>query len=178
MRPLVRRSLAPRGKPLVARYHSKHRQKISVQGALVLSTAGEPEALRCRTHEDSYVTGETTAAFLRRLLAEFDGPLIVVWDRGNMHKGEHVRAVLAEFGPRITLEQLPSYCPDLNPIEWLWSWIKYCELANFCPRNLRHLASELAKTLVRGAENTTLQANFVQAAGLATTAELERTLAP
>lgn len=178
MRPLVRRSLAPRGNPLVAPYQSKHRQKISVQGALVLSAAGEPQALRCRTHEDSYVDGEVTAAFLRRLLAEFDGPLIIVWDRGNMHKGPHVRAVLDEFGPRITLEQLPSYSPDLNPIEWLWSWIKYCELANFCPRDLRHLASELAKSLVRGAENTSLQANFVRAAGLATTAEPERTLAP
>lgn len=177
MRPLVRRSLAPRGNPLVAPYQSKHRQKISVQGALVLSAAGEPQALRCRTHEDSYVDGEATAAFLRRLLAEFDdGPLIVVWDRGNMHKGPFVRAVLEEFGPRITLEQLPSYSPDLNPIEWLWSWIKYCQLANFCPRDLRHLASELAKSLVRGAENTTLQANFVRAAGLSTTAEPDRTL--
>lgn len=178
MRPLVRRSLAPRGNPLVARYQSKHRQKISVQGAMVLSAAGEPQALRCRTHEDSYVDGQKTAAFLRRLLAEFDGdgPLIVVWDRGNMHKGPHVRAVLEEFGPRITLEQLPSYSPDLNPVEWLWSWIKYCELANFCPRDLRHLASALANALVRGAENTTLQANFVRAAGLSATAEPERTL--
>jgi transposase len=56
-----------------------------------------------------------------------------------MHKGPLMRAVLAEFGPRLTLEQLPSYCPDLNPVEWLWSWIKYAQLANFRPRDLRHL---------------------------------------
>lgn len=176
MRPLVRRSLAPRGQPMVVRYQSKHRQKISVQGGLVLSEDGQVEALRCRMHEDSYVDGQKTAEFLGKLLAEFDGPLIVVWDRGNMHKGPFVRELLEQF-PRLSLEELPSYCPDLNPIEWLWSWIKYCRLANFCPRDLRHLSSQLAGTLVRGAENTNLLENFVRAAGLATMAELERTLA-
>lgn len=177
MRPLVRRSLAPRGSPMVVRYQSKHRQKVSVQGALVLSSDGEPEALRCQMHEDSYVDGQKTAAFLRRLLAEFDhGPVIVIWDRGNMHRGPFIRQVLEQF-PRLSLEQFPAYCPDLNPTEWLWSWIKYCELANFCPRDLRHLVSALANALVRGAENMTLQKNFVRAAGLASTAELGRTLA-
>lgn len=177
MRPLVRRSLAPRGNPMVVRYQSKHRQKVSVQGALVLSSDGEPAALRCLMHEDSYVDGQKTAQFLRKLLAEFDdGPLIVVWDRGNMHKGPFIRELLEQF-PRLSLEQLPAYCPDLNPIEWFWSWIKYSELANFCPRDLRHLTSTLANTLVKGAEKTTLQENFVRAAGLATTAELARALA-
>jgi transposase len=142
----------------------------------VLSGEGRVEALRCRRHEDSYVDGQKTAEFLGRLLAEFEGPLIVVWDRGNMHKGPFIRELLEKF-PRLSLEQLPSYSPDLNPIEWLWSWIKYSQLVNFCPRDLRHLASQLANALVRGAENTTLQENFFRAAGLATTAELERTLA-
>lgn len=175
LRPLVRRSLAPRGNPLVMRYQSKHRQKVSVQGALVLDGGGRPEALRCRMHEDSYVTAEKTAAFLRDLLREWEGPLIVVWDRGNMHKGPHIRALLQEF-PRLSLEQLPSYCPDLNPVEWLWSWMKYCELANFCPRDLRHLVSKVAAVLARGAENSTLQAGFVKAA-VTPTAEPERNLA-
>lgn len=176
MRPLVRRSLAPCGNPMVMRYQSKHRQKVSVQGALVLSGDGEPEALRCQMHEDSYVDGQKTAAFLRKLLAEFQGPVIVVWDRGNMHRGPFIREVLEQY-PRLSLEQLPAYCPDLNPIEWFWSWIKYSELANFCPRDLRHLTSEVANALLHGAENTTLQENFVRAAGLAPTAEPERTLA-
>lgn len=176
MRPLVRRSLAPRGNPMVVRYQSKHRQKVSVQGALVLSSEGEPEALRCQMHEDSYVDGQKTAQFLRKLLAEFEGPVIVVWDRGNMHRGPFIREVLEQF-PRLSLEQLPAYCPDLNPIEWFWSWIKYCELVNFCPRDLPHLSSAVVNALLRGAENVTLQENFVRAAGLTPTAETERTLA-
>ena len=175
MRPLVRRSLARRGNPLVVRYKSNHRQKVSVQGAVVLKPDGSVEALRTRMHEDAYVDGAKTAQFLRKLLAEFDdGPLIVVWDRGNMHKGPHVRQVLAEF-PRLTVEQLPPYCPDLNPIEWVWSWIKYAQLANFCPQTLRQLASKVAATIVKAAENLGLMNRFVRAAGL-TAAEDGRAL--
>lgn len=175
MRPLVRRSLARRGKPPVVRYQSNHRQKVSVQGAIVMGFDGEggvvAEALRTRTYADAYVDGQKTAQLLRRLLAEFgeDGrPLIVVWDRGNMHKGPHVRQVLEAFADRLSIEQLPPYCPDLNPVEWLWSWMKYGELVNFCPRDVRHLSSRVATAIVKAAERQPLLQGFIRAAGLAT----------
>jgi len=176
LRPLIRRSMAPRGNPMVMRYQSKHRQKVSVQGALVLDSDGQAQALRCQMHEDSYVTGEKTALFLRKLLSEWDGPLIVVWDRGNMHKGPFIRELLEQF-PRLSIEQFPAYCPDLNPIEWLWSWIKYCELSNFCPRDLRHLVSTVGRVLVRAAEKQNLHQQYIRAAGLELPAESERNLA-
>jgi putative transposase len=175
MRPLVRTSLAPRGHPLVMRYQSKHRQKVSVQGALVLTPDARPEAFRARMHTDSYVDGAKTAGFLRGLLREWEGPMTVVWDRGNMHKGPYIRALQAEY-PRLTLEQFPSYCPDLNPVEGIWGHIKYSQLANFCPRHLRHLEATVARTLAQTAEKTTLLENFTRGAGL-TMAEPERALA-
>jgi transposase len=167
MRPLVRRSLAPRGKPLVIKYKSNHRQKVSVQGAVVIDPNGKAIGLRTTLHEDAYVDGQATAAFLRRLLREFKGPLIIVWDRGNMHKGPHVREVLAQ-NPRLSVIELPPYCPDLNPIEWVWSWIKYAELANYCPHTLRQLVSALARTIAATAENLTLLNNLLRAAGMPT----------
>ena len=176
MKPLVRASLAPRGKPLVMRYHSKHRQKVSVQGALVLSPDATAEAFRSRMHVDSYVDGEKTAEFLRGLLREWQGPLTVIWDRGNMHKGPHVRGVVQDY-PRLTLEQFPPYCPDLNPVEGIWGWMKYSQLANFCPRDLQHLTASVAGTLVRTAESTRILQNFTRGAGLTPTAEPDRALA-
>jgi transposase len=167
MRPLVRKSLAPRGNPLVIKYKSNHRQKVSVQGAIVINPDGSACGLRTAMHEDAYVDGKATADFLRKLLREFDGPLIVIWDRGNMHKGPHVRQVL-EDNPRLSIEQLPPYCPDLNPIEWVWSWIKYAQLANFCPHTLRELVSKVANTIVKAAENLSLLDRFIRAAGLQT----------
>jgi transposase len=175
MKPLVRASLAPRGQPLVMRYQSKHRQKVSVQGALVLSADAQVQALRCRMHVDSYVDGQKTAEFLRGLLREWEGSLTVVWDRGNMHKGPHIRSLLEQF-PRLTLEQFPPYCPDLNAMEGIWGWAKYSEMANFCPRDLRHLESTVASTLAKAAENQTMLQNFTIGTGLLM-AEPERALA-
>ena len=34
---------------------------------------------------------------------------------------------------------LPPYSPDLNPVEFLWAWLKSHALANFCPANLDEL---------------------------------------
>ena len=34
---------------------------------------------------------------------------------------------------------LPPYSPDLNPVEYLWAWLKRHALANFCPRSLTEL---------------------------------------
>lgn len=176
MRPLVRRSLAPRGKPLVLRYHSRHRRKVSVRGAVVMDARGRATAPRCRTHEDSYVDGKKSAEFLERLLAEFGGPLVVVWDRGNMHKGPHVRAVL-EAHPRLSLEEFPAYCPDLDAVEWLWAWAKYVRLANFCPRDVKHLHSRVLNAIVEAQHNLALLQGFVRAAGLEVMEEPDRTIA-
>jgi transposase len=126
-------------------------------------------------HEDAYVDGQKTAEFLKSLLREWDGPMTVVWDRGSMHKGPHVRQVL-EDNPRLRIEQLPAYCPDLNPVEGIWGWMKYSRLANFCPQDLQHLTSAVANALVETAENPTLLDQFTRHAGL-TTAEPGRALA-
>ena len=34
---------------------------------------------------------------------------------------------------------LPPYSPDLNPVEFLWAWLKRHALANFCPADLNEL---------------------------------------
>ena len=41
------------------------------------------------------------------------------------------------------MEPLPSYAPDLNPVEGIWDRLKYVELRNLCCQHLSHLALEL-----------------------------------
>ena len=64
--------------------------------------------------------------------------MIVVWDGGSNHKGPLVRELLRRF-PRLHLERLPGYAPDLNPVEMIWSYLKHGLMANFVPRHVRHL---------------------------------------
>ena len=37
------------------------------------------------------------------------------------------------------MERLPAYAPDLNPVKFFWSYLKYGLMANFVPRDVRDL---------------------------------------
>jgi putative transposase len=52
----------------------------------------------------------------------------------------------------LTLERLPPYAPELNPVEYLWTHLKYGQLPNFAPKNV----FELDETLRDHLGDTTL----------------------
>jgi hypothetical protein len=58
----------------------------------------------------------------------------VGWRYTN-HKGPLIRELLARY-PRLQLEPMPAYAPQLNPVEFIWSYLKYGRLANFVPKHL------------------------------------------
>jgi transposase len=91
-----------------------------------------------RTDPEHYIDAAGVAAFLRDLLRHLRGAVIVVWDGGSNHKGPRIRELLSQY-PRLHLERLPGYAPDLNPVELIWSYLKYGLMANFVPRHVQHL---------------------------------------
>jgi transposase len=143
MAPLVRRTWALRGHRPVLQQRGRHREKVSVTGAYWWA----PQPLRQRsslgfyfeTLSDAYYNSERTAAFVTRLMREIPERIIVIWDGGNMHKGNPVREAVERFKPRLHLEQLPPYAPKINPVEQVWSWLKYGRLCNSAPRNAAEL---------------------------------------
>lgn len=136
--PLVRRTLAPRGHTPILKTKGAHREKVSVTAALTISPKRYRLGLYWQTYPRSYVNAQRASDFLRYLLQNLRGNVIVVWDGGPMHKGDPIRQVLHDF-PRLSLERLPPYAPDLNPVEYLWSYLKYGKLANFTPDDVFQL---------------------------------------
>jgi transposase len=45
---------------------------------------------------------------------------------------------------------LPPYAPELNPVEYLWAWLKRHALANFCPDTLDELKQAARANLKSG----------------------------
>jgi transposase len=148
MAPLVRRTLAPAGHTPVLKQKASHRDKVSLAAALCLSPRKGRPSLRFQTYPKAYVNNERTAEFLRRLLRQRRGRVIVVWDRGNMHKGPPIRKLLADF-PRLELRSLPPYAPELNPVEQLWQHLKWVKLANFAALDVRQLDQSVRRHLHR-----------------------------
>jgi transposase len=53
---------------------------------------------------------------------------------------------LLEQHPRLHLEHFPSYAPELNPDEGVWSLAKR-ELANSCPHDLQELMEDVVRSI-------------------------------
>jgi transposase len=136
--PLVRRSLAPRGRTPILKRKTTHRDRISLIAGLSISPVRHRLGLHFRTHPKEYVNGPQAADFVRQLLRSLRGPVMVLWDGGTMHKGEAIRQLQQDF-PRLSLERLPPYAPELNPVEMLWKHLKYDALVNYAPEGIADL---------------------------------------
>jgi transposase len=165
MSPLVRRTLAPRGHTPILKTKAAHREKVSATAALTISPRRYRLGLYWRTYPRDYVNAERTADFLRALLRRLPGAVIVVWDGGPMHKGEPIQQVLRDF-PRLSLERLPPYAPELNPVEYLWNHLKYGQLANFVPDDVFQLDAVLKDHLGKTAQSPKRLRSFLEASGL------------
>ncbi len=74
----------------------------------------------------------TSVAFLQQLRAHHPEPLRVIWDNGPAHSGDAMRTYLATPELRLQLVRLPAYCPDFNPDEAIWKWVREEVTANTC----------------------------------------------
>lgn len=71
-----------------------------------------------RFQSDSYQT------FLRYLLSQVSGKIILIQDGARYHTSKSTRQFLEQYKKRLIVYQLPSYSPDYNPIEYLWKKVK------------------------------------------------------
>jgi transposase len=136
--PLVRRTLAPKGQTPILLHKAKDREKVSLFAALSISPKRQHLGLYFSSLANDSFDNSTVAFMLRQLLKHLRGHVLVVWDRGAMHRGPDIRKLLDDY-PRLKLEPLPAYAPELNPVEQVWRYLKWTRLCNFAPKDLSHL---------------------------------------
>lgn len=139
MSPLVRRGWAPVGQtPTVVQTTRSHR-KVSAIAGLTLSPKHRRARLLFRMYAERNITAALCVEFLRGLLRQQAGHIILVWDRLVAHKSKLVNQWAAKH-PRLHLEYFPPYAPDLNPTEYVWGNLKYHRMANYAAPNVTELA--------------------------------------
>src|SRR4051812_19114364 len=104
MAPLIRRSWAPRGHPSESRHKAGRREKVSVAAALWLPPLRDRLCLAYQTLINGYFNSEQVAGFLAGALQGLPWPVIAIWDRGPMHKGDPIRELLGESQGRLDIE--------------------------------------------------------------------------
>lgn len=165
MHPTVVRTWAPVGQTPLLRQRTRCYRKVSAIGGLSISPARRRLGWYLQFHPNISIRQEQVIAFLRHLLRHLRGPVIVVWDRLNAHRGAKVRQFI-QRRPRLTVEYLPAYAPEINPEEYGWAYVKGHTLANFCPNELDELHSAVLVATAQVRTRQALLRSFVHASGL------------
>lgn len=107
------RTWAPKGKqPRVL--SAATREKIGFFGAVGLRTG------QLLTQEAPVFNTETFRDFLSYLTGSTGRPILLILDRASYHRAKDLNPFLQKHQSHLTLAFLPSYSPELNPIERVW----------------------------------------------------------
>jgi transposase len=140
--PNVKRTWAPKGQTPIVAYCFSHK-KISAINALAVSPRRKRMALYLQFRRRSF-KGPDVKRFLHYLLAHVRGPIILLWDKGRIHRDSKVKS-WCEKHPRLQVKEFPGYAPELNPAEYVWCQADSA-LANSKPEELDELSSMLVVT--------------------------------
>ncbi len=158
MIPSVRKTWSPVGQTPILVHRYCH-ERISAISGIAVSPKRFHCTLYCQLYEDN-IHGEEVAAFLRHLLHQVKGHLIVLLDNGKIHRGDPVQELLAHTS-RLHLAPFPPYAPELNPDEGVWNHLKNT-LANGRPDTQAELMDVLADEICRLAISQSLLRACIQ----------------
>ena len=158
--PSVVRTYAPVGqRPILREWWT--RDHLSAFSAI------SPEGKLYVRGQDRAINSADVVAFLEHLLREVPGQMVIIWDGSPIHRSHTIKEFLANgASPRLHLERLPAYAPELNPGEGLWQQLKGVELRHVCCFNLPPLRHELCDAVQRGRRKPRILQGFFRGAGL------------
>ena len=122
---------------MTRREHLSVASAISLEGRLV-----------SRAQETAF-NGAGVVAFLKHLLRQVAGKIVLIWDGAKIHRSQAVKGFLtAGAARRLRLVPLAAYAPELNPDEGVWRWLKR-SWGNVCCNNVGELRYELGLAIAR-----------------------------
>ena len=120
------------GKPPVLREIYSRRNQSGL-GFISLTPGGRKMKFHFTIMDGSCVT-EDFIFWLTELHHHTGKKVMIVWDRLSAHIS--AQNFFERTNPDwFIFEYLPSYSPELNPVEQCWHWMKNVQLVNFVPKD-------------------------------------------
>lgn len=104
----------------------------------------------CLWWNEGHCNGQHTAQFLERLAQWRSGRpqrVVLLWDNAPCHKAKVAQDKARDLGMQVI--PLPTYSPDLNPIERLWAWLREEVTRGHCYPDMRALFDACKAFLAR-----------------------------
>lgn len=141
-------------------------KRLSAIASLITTAAARRVGLCLRLHPGS-IKQPQIIDYLRALKRHVRGrKAILLWDRLPAHRGARVQAHLKKQTHWLTVEYLPAYAPELNPVEYLWSHMKGTTLANYSAPDLKAVRRKTRSAASRVRHRPDLGKGFLQHSGL------------
>lgn len=159
LQPTVRRTWARSGQTPILVESARH-DRISAIGAFSISPVRRWMDFSFQLHHRNIDTS-LLIPFLQALHHRFRHRVVVVWDNLRAHF-KTAKYFSIQHPTWFRFEYLPPYCPELNPVEGVWSYIKYGRLPNFAADSVTHLHQQAADTLCQLRRNRNLLPAFLR----------------
>lgn len=127
LRPAKARTWARCGHTPVVTVSGRGSGRVSVAGLVCLKPQARSHLFyRMRVHrgregERRSMSEADYAGLITAAHHQLQNPLIVCWDNLNTHVSAVMREFTGAHPDWLTVIQLPSYAPELNPVEGLWA---------------------------------------------------------
>lgn len=142
--------------------HWKH---LSGIGALLTTPIGRRPRWFLAFHPGAIRSTQVTR-FLTALRRHVRRRVILLWDRLPAYRSRQVTEALARHRAWLTVEWLPAYAPDLNPVEQLWAHLDATALANTPADDLRVLRRGVRNGVRRVRRHPDVSRGFLKHSGL------------
>lgn len=172
LRPPRARSWGRRGRTPVVRVRGAGSGRVSIVGLVCFRPGHAPRLLyrtrpyRGRRDEAKGFTWRDYRDLIRTAHRQLGRPIVLVWDNLHTHRCAQMTAFAEENERWLTVFWLPSYAPDLNPAEGVWSLLKRGGLANLALTGVDHLATVVRRGLAGIQRRPHLLPGCLAAAGL------------
>lgn len=162
--PSLRRTWAPEGETPVITEHFNWK-RMSAIGA-VAWRPGQPTTRLFLTLHPGNIDSSRSVDFLRNIRRHVRGPVVLVWDRLPAHRSRETLGHVQEQSTWLTVEYLPAYAPELNPVEPLWSSLKGKHAANYPADMIDELDAHLRRSIRRVRRCSDIGLGFIKHAQL------------
>ncbi|MDQ1304465.1 MAG: hypothetical protein QG671_292 [Actinomycetota bacterium] len=154
LRPPKGRTWGRRGQTPIVHVRGGGRGRVNIAG-LVCYRPGDRSRLiyririwRGRKGESKSLTWTDYRDLLVAAHQQLGGPIVLVWDNLSVHKMPPLQEFIDEHADWLTVFHFPTYSPDLNPAEGIWSMLK-ASLTNFAATDINHLTRTVRRCLKR-----------------------------
>lgn len=164
-RPTVRRTWAKRGQTPVIVSAGGWKTR-SVMSAIACEANGQRPRLLFMIRP-SAIRSPDIVQYLQRLKRHLnDRRAIILMDGLKVHWSVLVKTFLKQECSWLEAERLPSYAPELNPMEYGWSAFRGKDTANVAPPTARALDGMIRRGLHRIRRNHNVLKGCLKASGL------------